>query len=52
MKLRNVILAFVALMIAVGARAQTFTRSGETSLTEALKSIESQTGYLLSLIHI
>lgn len=46
MKLRNVILAFVALMIAVGARAQTFTRSGETSLTEALKSIESQTGYL------
>ncbi|MCI5720006.1 MAG: SusC/RagA family TonB-linked outer membrane protein [Bacteroidales bacterium] len=46
MKWKNVILALLALFFAINAQAQTFTRSGDTSLSDALKSIERQTGYL------
>ena len=46
MNFRNVLLAFIAFILAVSAQAQTFTRSGEVPLSDALNSIEQQTGYL------
>lgn len=46
MNFKNVFLAFIAFILAVSAQAQTFTRSGEVPLSDALNSIEQQTGYL------
>ena len=46
MNLKNVLLAFIAFILAVSAQAQTFTRSGEVPLSDALSSVEQQTGYL------
>lgn len=46
MKVKKIALMLAALLMAVGVYARNFTYSGTLSISEALKVIEQQTGYL------